>query len=190
MDQPVIYNLTILFSTLVSVIKEELFMVSMRILDVKTFMSELLIHDMFDLFLLSELEIITNIKIQVDGHLYKEYYSNDEKEALVGRSHSLWKEVKPTVYSLIKGDKLPLSMKIVLMLPAKSIEKLLEKSSVFLNPSDINGLYLNIKFENNDLIYTTGTSIKVFSLDKSLDQLWDERAKAFMRQKGIAVEEL
>ena len=81
-------------------------------------------------------------------------------------------------------------MKIVLMLPAKSIEKLLEKSSVFLNPSDINGLYLNIKFENNDLIYTTGTSIKVFSLDKSLDQLWDERAKAFMRQKGIAVEEL
>ena len=79
MDQPVIYNLTILFSTLVSVIKEELFMVSMRILDVKTFMSELLIHDMFDLFLLSELEIITNIKIQVDGHLYKEYYSNEKR---------------------------------------------------------------------------------------------------------------
>ena len=63
-------------------------------LDLKTFMSNLLVHDMFDSFLLSELEIVTSNKFKISGKLYKEFYSSDKIELLEGREHSFWKKSK------------------------------------------------------------------------------------------------
>lgn len=59
-------------------------------------------------------------------------------------------------------------------------------SSEHLNssPEDINGLFLNIKFESNKLSCTTGTSLKTFSLDKSVEEAWDRYAAEFLRQNG------
>lgn len=162
-------------------------MVSMKILDVKSFMSELLVYEMFDSFLLSKFEVDTFIHFQISGELNTEFYSTDEKELLQERKYSFWKEVKPMAFSLIKGTKLPLSMKIVFMLPANHIQTFIKQSKIDMNYSNINGLYLNIKYEKGELFYTTGTSIKVFSLDKSLDILWDEKVNSFFRQKGITI---
>lgn len=165
-------------------------MISVRILDVKTFMSELLVHDLFDMFLLSELEVITSNHYKISGKLYKEFYSSDELEIMKGRDHSFWKEIKPTAFNIIKGRKMPLSMKIILMLPPQSVASIVEKSNIGLSTSDINGLFLNVIFENGELTCTTGTSIGIFTLDKTLDHLWDEMVVESLKKKEIVVEEL
>ena len=165
-------------------------MFSLKILDLKTFMSNLLVHDMFDSFLLSELEIVTSNKFKLSGKLYKGFYSSDEIELLEGREHSFWKEIKAIAFDIIKGNKLPLTMKIILMLPKASVESIVEKSNLNIEPSNINGLFLNFKFENDKLICTTGSSLNIFTLDKSLDNLWDEMTRDFFSKKGIATEPL
>ena len=58
-------------------------MISVKVLDIKAFMTQLLVHDVFDMFLLSELEIITSNHFKMSGKLYKEFYSSDE----IGRAH-------------------------------------------------------------------------------------------------------
>ncbi|NMB43759.1 MAG: hypothetical protein GX995_06480 [Clostridiales bacterium] len=165
-------------------------MISVRVADVKTFMSELLVRDLFDHFLLSELEIVTSNHFKVSGKLYKEFYSSDELELMQVRDHSFWKEIKPIAFNIIKGSKMPLSMKLVLMLPPPSMQSIVERSNIGLSSSDINGMYLNFIFENGQLICTTGTSVKVFTLDKALDNIWDEMAVSFLKSKDIPVEEL
>ena len=42
-----------------------------------------------------------------------------------------------------------------------------------------------ILYDGQKLTVTTGTSLKTFSLDKTLSQLWDELAAAFFRKHGI-----
>ena len=79
-------------------------------------------------------------------------------------------------------------MKIILMLPKASVESIVEKSKLNIKPSNINGLFLNFKFENDELICTTGSSLNIFTLDKSLDSLWGEMARDFLNNKGIATE--
>lgn len=165
-------------------------MVSVKVLDVKTFMSELLVHDLFDNFLLSELEIITSNHFKISGKLYKEFYSSDELELIQARDHSFWKEIKPIAFSIIKGNKMPLSMKVVLRLPPPSMQSIIEKSNIAINSSDVDGMFLNLIFEKGEVIGTTGTYLKLFTLDKTLDNLWDEMAVSFFKNKGIAVEKL
>ena len=50
------------------------------------------------------------------------------------------------------------------------------------------GLYLNIHFENGRLSCVTGTSFKTFTLDKTLEHVWDEYAERFFIHKGIDFE--
>ena len=40
---------------------------------------------------------------------------------------------------------------------------------------DIGGLYLNIVFENGKLNCITGTSLNIFTMDKTLERVWDKR---------------
>lgn len=165
-------------------------MISVKILDIKAFMSELLLNDVFDMFCLSELEIKTSNHFKISGKLYKDFFPSDELEEMKEREHSCWKEIRPLAFNIIKGNKMPLWMKIVLMLPNQSVESMLEKTNIGLKASDVNGLFINIIFDNGELICTTGSSVKVFTLDKSLDNLWDEMAVEFLKSKNIALEEV
>lgn len=165
-------------------------MISLKILDLKTFMSELLVHEMFDMFLLSELKITTSNNFEISGKLYKDFFDNNEKELLKDRDHSFWKDIKPIAFNIIKGDKLPISMKIVLMLPRPSIESIVGKTNNLFKTSDVNAMFLNFNYSKGDLICTTASSMNLFTLDKTLDYLWDEMAISFLRNKGIVFEEL
>jgi hypothetical protein len=164
-------------------------MVSLKINDVKAFMSSLLVQNVFDNFLLSELHINTFNHFQITGTLNEDYYSMDELEILEGRKYSLWSEIKPIAYSLIKGNKLPLTIKMVLLLSPLNTEKVLKKSGVSLNLGDINGLFLNIRFEKESLNLITGISTKNFIMDKTLEHTWDDDLKLFLKHYEIAVEE-
>ncbi len=164
-------------------------MVSLKILDVKTFMSSLLIQTTFDNFQLSELELATYNQFKIAGRLNKSWYSNEELEQLDGREYSKWSELKPVAFQLIKGNKTPSSFKIVFLLSRENIEKLLSKMGNTFSGEDIDNLFLNIRFEKDILTIITGTSMKTFSLNKSLEQEWDQNVKAFLKKNEIVFEE-
>lgn len=165
-------------------------MVSLKLIDVKAFMSSLLIQSIFDNFLISEADIHTFHQVHIDGKLNRDFYNSDELELLGDRKYSLWSEIKPFVYSLVKGNKLPKAIKVVMLLSPVNTENVLKKSGLAFTPEEVNGLFLNIRYEKNVLTLTTGTSLKTFTLDKSLEHIWDSDLKLFLKHHEIPVEEM
>lgn len=164
-------------------------MISLKVLDVKTFMSNLLIQQVFDNFLLSELNIMTYNYFSISGRLNQEWYQTEELEELNGREYSLWSEIRPIAYGLIKGNRTPQSFKIVLLLSKENTLKILERNGSKFRQEDVNGLFLNIRYEQNMLHLITGVSVKTFTMDKSLEHEWDADVKTFLKHFEIAVEE-
>lgn len=164
-------------------------MISLKIVDVKSFMSSLLIQSTFDNFLLMELDIATFNNFHISGYLNKSFYSSDELEILENREYSKWSEVKPYAYNLIKGNKTPLSFKVVLLLSPQNTLNILTKSKINLRSEEVNGLFLNMKYENGELHLITGTSIKTFTLEKSLENEWDLNMKNYLKHFEILFEE-
>ena len=54
-------------------------------------------------------------------------------------------------------------------------------------PADVFGLYLNLQYDGSHVTCTTGTSLRTFTMDKSLDRVWDEMVTKFFRQQQIPV---
>ena len=52
-------------------------------------------------------------------------------------------------------------------------------NNIPVNPQDVSALFLNIYYENGALTVTTGTSLKVFTLDKTLEHLWDDTVEKY-----------
>ena len=94
-------------------------------------------------------------------------------------TYSYWEQLRPFALSLIKGKKTPLAMKIVFALAPKNVEKLILQNHLS-TPArgDRRSLFLNVLYDGQKLTVTTGTSLKTFSLDQTLSQLWDELAAA------------
>lgn len=164
-------------------------MISLHILDIKGFMAQLLLRDTFDRFYLTEASITTFATFFIDGHLQKDYYSSEELEnEEFSQPYSYWKQIRPFCLELIKGKKTPLNFKIVFQLSAANTENLLRQSGTSLMPSDVGGLYLNLHYNGRELHCVTGTSLNLFTMDKSLEYAWDETVRKFFRQKAITAE--
>lgn len=163
-------------------------MISIKALDVKSFMSSLLIHSIFDDFLLCELDIATFNHFHLSGKLIKEWYTNEELEEL--EEYSRWTEVKPFAFQIMKGNKTPQFIKIVLQFSLENTLKILEELKLPFSNDDISGLYVNIRYEHDELYLVTGTSLKTFTLDKTLEHEWDSYIKNFLKQNSIPFEEV
>lgn len=164
-------------------------MISIKIPEVKTFMAKLLTNAAFDSFILRELELQTFTNFKITGLLNEEFFSNEELEEREAKSYVLWSEIRPIAFSMIKGNKTPLALRIVFQLPIKSCEELIKSSGIRLATEDVGGLYLNIRFEKGELHIITGTAIKTFTLDKTLEQEWDKEIKNILKNQGIIYEE-
>lgn len=164
-------------------------MISLNVLDVKSFMSSILVHTVFDNFLLIDLDIATFNNFHISGFLNKTFYTEEEKEVIGEREYSKWGELKPIAFSLIRGNKTPLSFKFVFLLSQSNTEKIRTRSSINLTVEEMGGLFLNVKFENGILNIITGTSMKKFTLDKTLENEWDLDVKKFLSHYEIGFEE-
>ena len=131
----------------------------------------------------------TSNKFTIQGDLNQGYFSSDELEALDQRTYSTWGELRPIIYQIIKGNRTPTSFKMVFLLSQKNTENVLSKSGLPYKYEDIGGLFLNIRFDQNGLYLITGTSIKIFTLDKSLDKVWEKDVKTFLKYHEIPCEE-
>lgn len=159
-------------------------------LDTKKCMNALLLHSTFDSFLFIEGEITTFNTFHIDGRLKKEFFRQDEEaaSAVQSRDYSLWKELREFCFSLIKGKRTPLGFKLVFSLSAPNIERLLIQEELSFTPADVQGLYLNFKYNGTELTCTTGTSMNTFTMDKSLEQSWDKMVQRFFAKHEIDFE--
>ena len=165
-------------------------MLSIKIIDVKHFMNTLLKEETFDRFLLREATIKSGISYVIDGTINYDFYDTEEQEQFSHRTYCYFGEQRPFLFSLMKGKKTPLAFRIVFLMAQSNVQKLIDLNHLPFQVSDINGLFFNVHFEHGTLTCTSGTSLKVFTLDKTLEQVWEHNLKAFLKSKQIAFEEL
>lgn len=160
-------------------------MQSLQIPDVKDFMGKLLGSELFDAFVVSEAALTTFTTFQIDGSFHKDYYSEDLQQEESCPTALTWKLLRPHIFELIRGKHVPLSLKLIFRLADYNVEKLLAQAGVSLHIRDVAGLFLNIHYIEGKISCTTGSSLRIFTLDRSLDQAWDDMVRKYLRQCQI-----
>lgn len=164
-------------------------MQSFQIQNVKDFMKKLLLLDTFDTFLVSEATITTFASFHVDGSFHPDYFTDAEAEQLPAEQsgYALWKRIRPFFWELVKGKRTPLSFQIVFRLAPHNVEALIRQSGLSVRPQDVDGLFLNIRYDGTQLHCISGASLRIFTLDKSLEHAWDEMLGRFFKKQEIPV---
>ncbi|MFV0362991.1 MAG: DUF5721 family protein [Suipraeoptans sp.] len=152
------------------------------ILDTKSCMNQILLRDTFDSFYFLEGEIITSNKFNIDGHLHPAYF--DEAPS---NMYTTWKSIRDYCLTIIKGKRTPLSFRFVFSLTDNMIANFIKESNLNLETDSIQGLYYNLRFDDETLVCVTGTTLKEFSLDKTIEKSFDEYASTFFKKLGISV---
>lgn len=164
-------------------------MIALSITDVKGFMKQLLTMESFDNFLVLEAVVATATTVTIDGRLNQEFLENSDsdQENTENAKDRLqtWGRVRPVCFELIKGKKLPLFFKVVLQLSGDNTSRFLNAINTSFSRNDVSGLYMNISFDRRELRIVTGTAVKSFSMDKSLEQEWDSMVKRFLTKNNI-----
>lgn len=164
-------------------------MISLKIIHTKDFMNKLLLSEAFDAFLVKEASISTFFTLQLDGKRNKNFYSFEELEEL-GEDIVLtrWAELKLFCFQVIRGKKTPVSFKFVFKLSSKNTAKFLHQTGLPFLEGDVSGLFLHIHFEEGTITCTSGTSLNIFTMDKSLDKEWDVMVERFLKQQQLDYE--
>lgn len=140
-------------------------MISVKIENIKLFMSKLFVEEIFDRFHVSECDIITFFEIRIDGRRQKEWYDTDEQPD-DGTGQLTWREMKPIVYQLIRGKRTPQKMRIDFCHQ--------------MTGGDIGSL--RVEYDRESLVVYTGYMQREFSLDKQKQQEWDDYCHKFLRE--------
>lgn len=141
--------------------------------EIKVFMQKLLKEEAFDKLEVRNISLETIVKYDILGNINKDYLQEDENRYFVK-----WKELKPYIVKLIKGNVKPKFFKIVFSLDDNSINNLCDNA---------NAMFLNIIYQNNIITGTTGTSQKSFSLDKKEDKIWEDIILKFFKKNNINI---
>ncbi|MPM13143.1 hypothetical protein SDC9_59498 [bioreactor metagenome] len=156
----------------------EIILIAGTVENKKDIMNILLKGSAFDKLLVRTVSLRTNIVYEMDCTLNKEWFTDEEQETIIDK-YASWALIKPTVFGLIKGSKLPGYMKIVLSPSVEATAKI---------HSNAAALFINIIFEGNKLNIITGYSEKSFSMGKDVEHSWDEYAAKFFKHNGIIIE--
>jgi len=139
---------------------------TVKIAEIKEFMSKLLRSETFDEFDVKSVII--------------ESFARVEVSAAASGERLRWTEIKPYIYDLIKRGQKPILFKVVLALAQDEIEeKFIEAKALF----------INIIFENGGVKITTGMAEKMFSLQRTTERAWDEYVRKLLDEKGVVFDE-
>lgn len=155
-------------------------MISLKINDIKNFMSALLIGTTFDFLSVAEVSLTTFNTFHINGHINKNFYTTEELDKLKDKKFSSWAQIKPICFNLIKGTKTPDRFKITFCMPIDDYDTIITKSGSNMTSNNIAGLYVHFTYENGILSAITATSLSIFTMDKTLDQYWDSTIHSFL----------
>ncbi len=167
-------------------------MKAFELTDKKEFMHLLLRSEIFDNFLLSEASIHTSAKYDIDGRINKSFYSADEltELQLEHLDYLPYSRLRPVCFELIKGRRTPTYFKLVLMLSPANLQNTIQASGTSILPADILAAYLNIYYQNGQLMLTTGVSYRTFITDKSFEKEWEKFTINFLNRKNVSFSEI
>lgn len=165
-------------------------MVAFQVTEVKSFMAKLFQKNDFDGFLVREGQIQTAAGYQINGHRSHDFYTKEELSELPEPDFLTWAELKPLVFSMIRGTKTPQLLNIVLQLTRSQTERVLAASGAGLDIGQISGAYLNIKFQAGELLIVTGAGFQSFVMDKLFERELDGYAREFLKEHGIVFDEV
>lgn len=167
-------------------------MIALEITNKKQFMNKLLNSEAFDTFYVEEAAITTYNEFIIHGRIQKDFYTKEELEETPALTNefSLWKELRPLCFSLIRGNHTPVRFKLVLHVGDHFLERLLADLLITLDPANVKSLHLIIKYEAGKLTCITGTAFHTFVLDKSLDNIWDNALKKSLSSMNIDFEQV
>ena len=163
-------------------------MIALHFPDIRLTTAKLVVQEDFDSFLVSELSLTTLCTFQIDGRIAADYFGTEEFAALSDHEFVSWKLLRPFVYQLIRGNRLPGQFRIVFRLAGYNVEKFLKQTGLPYTASDIGGLFMNLRYADKRLSCYTGTSLNVFDLSKNLDREWDQMVQNFLHQRKIPFE--
>ena len=167
-------------------------MIALELTDIKDFMNKLLRTEVFDHFLLQEAMITSSATYNINGQITKGFFSEEEMEELQlsGCRFLPFSMLKTNCFDLIKGKKTPSAFRFVFLLSPKNMEKTISAVGSSYTPSDVTGMYINVKYQNQLLSLTTGIAYNTFSTDKTLELEWDKMVMKFLKQHEIEFEEI
>jgi len=167
-------------------------MIALELTDIKDFMNKLLRSEVFDHFLLQEAVITSSATYTINGQITKGFYSDDEIKDLhlEGCRFLPFSMLKGNCFDLIKGKKTPSAFRFVFLLSPTNMEKTITSVGSSYKSSDVTGMYINLKYQNQLLSLTTGIAYNVFSTDKTLESEWDKMVVKFLKQNEISFEEI
>lgn len=148
-------------------------MIVLRIENIKEFMSHLFVGNMFDRFHVGNCEVTTFVTFQTNGKLHSEWFDTDERLE-DGTGLVIWQQLKPMIFSIIKGKKTP--------------EKIQIDFCHYMENGDCGSL--RIQYEKEQLLLFTGYMQKEFSLNQEKKTEWDDNCIQFIRKNKIASTQL
>jgi len=151
---------------------------------IKAFMNALLTSETFDFFEVRGVDISTLTHFNISGQKLageKTEAAADGEEKPAKACYCKWAEIRPFAFNLIKGGARPSYIKIVFSMESAMAAKLHENAAA---------MYLNILYTADELYFTSATAQKGFSLDKSLDHVWEDYLIEFFRSNSIEVKEI
>ena len=103
--------------------------------------------------------------------------------------YTSWKNIKTFAFSIIKGRKVPELLKITFVLPEAVVAKLILDNDLNFDPDCVNGLFLNVRYQDGSVTMTTASSLSTFTLDRSLDEAFERYIINFLSDADISYEE-
>ena len=173
-------------------------MQTIEITDIKNFTGKLLLGEEFDKFQLIEAQVSTSVDFIINGNINREFFDESSETT----PYVLWKDIKPFVLSFIKGKVLPIRFRLIFSLKNADIPKLIQKYELNEDPENISSLNFTILYERDHkdpenfedpddiikanpdqrMICTTGFARKNFTLDKTIENFWDETIEKFINK--------
>jgi hypothetical protein len=166
-------------------------MISIEIKSLKNLMSQLLVGNVFDIFLLEKADITTSVTYSIDGHINRDFYPQEERDAsALPYDFKQWSEIKGLCFDLIKGKHTPLNFKFVLQLKPELIDNAIKKELPDTDISQLKALIIIIKYDGSKAIITTGTSFHSFVPDREPEKTWDKAILKYLSGKDISFEQI
>lgn len=167
-------------------------MIALQLKNTKSIMNALLISEQFDSFLVEEASITTFNTFHIDGHIVKDFYSSEEIDNMEHGlpDFSLWKDIRPICFQLIKGKKTPVTFRVILHADPALTAFIASQPDCEVSADLIRSLVLNIRYDNGHVTCVTGTAFTTFLMDKTTDAIWDKYIRQLFSRIQIDFEEV
>ena len=144
-------------------------------------MKIILLKDVFDDFSFINGEVVTSFTAEFDGKIIKDL---DEEEP-EDEKFIKYSAVRPLFLQIIKGQNTPKLFKLVLSLSKTKLNGFIEENKDKLGYLKPTGLFLNMRFEKENLMLSSGCACDGFDKEKIVDELWDSRLSKLLQENEL-----